>query len=250
MRLLLVEDDPMIGESVPQGLRQDGFAVDWARDGKDAELALSSERYALLLSVSGVFLGLWLTGTELNISAMMGMTMIVGIVTEIAIFHFAELEPAGTADPGELICAGRMRMRPIIMTSVIAILALLPLALGIGTGAAMQTPLAIAIISGLLIALPLVLIFLPALYLVLQKVFSGARGKVREEQPREARLPSPFPATPQLSVAGAFGAPDSFNEGVGGGRGWKSSTRGAERGSMEPMGSRTGGGRRGPGMAE
>jgi multidrug efflux pump subunit AcrB len=122
-----------------------------------------------LLSVSGVFLGLWLTGTELNISAMMGMTMIVGIVTEIAVFYFAELEPARTADPAELIHAGRMRMRPIVMTSVIAILALLPLALGIGTGAAMQTPLAIAIISGLLIALPLVLIVMPALYLVLHR---------------------------------------------------------------------------------
>ena len=66
-------------------------------------------------------------------------------------------------------------MRPIIMTSMIAILALLPLALGIGTGAAMQTPLAIAIISGLLIALPLVLIFLPALYLVLQRIFHGRK---------------------------------------------------------------------------
>lgn len=128
-----------------------------------------------LLSVSGVFLGLWLTGTELNISAMMGMTMVVGIVTEIAIFYFAELEPAGTGDPRELIHAGKMRMRPIIMTSVIAILALLPLALGIGTGAAMQSPLAIAIISGLLIALPLVLVFLPVLYLVFRRAFLGAK---------------------------------------------------------------------------
>ena len=49
MRLLLVEDDPMIGESVRLGLRQDGFAVDWARDGRDAELALDTEPYDLLL---------------------------------------------------------------------------------------------------------------------------------------------------------------------------------------------------------
>lgn len=49
MRLLLVEDDPMIGESVGQGLRQDGFAVDWARDGCAAELALESTAYDLLL---------------------------------------------------------------------------------------------------------------------------------------------------------------------------------------------------------
>ncbi len=49
MRVLLVEDDPMIGESVRQGLRQDGFAVDWVRDGEEAELALSDEAYAVVL---------------------------------------------------------------------------------------------------------------------------------------------------------------------------------------------------------
>ncbi len=49
MRLLLVEDDPMIGESVRQGLRQEGYAVDWVRDGKAAEAALASEDYAMML---------------------------------------------------------------------------------------------------------------------------------------------------------------------------------------------------------
>ena len=49
MRLLLVEDDTMIGESVRLGLRQDGFVIDWVQDGKAAELALSNEPYALLL---------------------------------------------------------------------------------------------------------------------------------------------------------------------------------------------------------
>jgi two-component system response regulator QseB len=49
MRLLLVEDDSMVGESLRQGLRQDGFAVDWVRDGEDAELALAGESYGLLL---------------------------------------------------------------------------------------------------------------------------------------------------------------------------------------------------------
>jgi len=49
MRLLLVEDDRMIGESVRKGLRQDGFAVDWVQDGRAAEIALDSEPYDLLL---------------------------------------------------------------------------------------------------------------------------------------------------------------------------------------------------------
>ena len=54
MRVLLVEDDTMIGESVRIGLRHDGFAVDWVQDGKAAEFALKSESYALLLLDLGV----------------------------------------------------------------------------------------------------------------------------------------------------------------------------------------------------
>ncbi len=101
--------------------------------------------------MAAVFIGLWLTGTELNISAMMGMTMIVGIVTEVAIFYFSEFQDARSEEEAHrrtLIAAGVNRMRPIAMTTFAAILALLPLALGIGQGSAMQQPLAIAIISG------------------------------------------------------------------------------------------------------
>ncbi|HJV65297.1 MAG TPA: efflux RND transporter permease subunit [Geomonas sp.] len=132
------------------------------------------ERFAIVLSIvvipllalCAVFVGLWVTGTELNISAMMGMTMIVGIVTEIAIFYFSEYqELAETMDPAAaLVQAGKNRMRPIVMTTVVAILTLLPLALAIGQGSAMQQPLAIAIISGLLVQVPLVLVIMPALY--------------------------------------------------------------------------------------
>ena len=117
-----------------------------------------------LLALSAVTLGLWLTGTELNISSMMGMTMIVGIATEVAIFYVSELVslPPGTDRAEAFVQAGVNRMRPIAMTTFAAILALLPLALGIGAGSAMQRPLAIAIISGLILQLPLVLIVLPA----------------------------------------------------------------------------------------
>ncbi len=120
-----------------------------------------------LLAVSAVFIGLWLTGIELNISAMMGMTMIVGIVTEVAIFYFSEyrdLREAGMPAREALSEAGRNRMRPIAMTTFAAILTLLPLALAIGQGSAMQQPLAVAIIAGLAVQLPLVLVVMPALY--------------------------------------------------------------------------------------
>jgi len=116
-----------------------------------------------LLALAAVFIGLFITGTEINISSMMGMTMIVGIVTEVAIFYVSEYStlPAELEKETALIQAGKNRMRPIVMTTVAAILALLPLALGIGQGSAMQKPLAIAIISGLVAQLPLVLIVLP-----------------------------------------------------------------------------------------
>ena len=124
-----------------------------------------------LLSLSAVFTGLWATGIELNISAMMGMTMIVGIVTEVAIFFFSEYFslPPDIDRSEALIEAGRNRMRPIGMTTLAAILTLLPLALAIGQGSAMQQPLAIAIISGLVLQLPLVLLVMPVLYSVLEK---------------------------------------------------------------------------------
>src|SRR5207244_10240424 len=118
-----------------------------------------------LLALSAVFVGLWLTGTEMNISSMMGMTMIVGIVTEVVIFYYSEYEELRRDEDQHtrLIMAGNNRMRPIAMTTLAAVFALLPLALGIGQGAAMQQPLAIAIVSGLVAQLPLVLVILPAL---------------------------------------------------------------------------------------
>lgn len=124
-----------------------------------------------LLASTAVFMGLWLTKTELNISSMMGLTMIVGIVTEVAIFYyseFQELSEAGAGDlESQLIQAGLNRMRPIAMTTVAAILALMPLAVGWSQGSAMQQPLAIAIIAGLTVQLPLALIVLPSILAIL-----------------------------------------------------------------------------------
>ncbi|MGH9933453.1 MAG: efflux RND transporter permease subunit, partial [Pyrinomonadaceae bacterium] len=117
-----------------------------------------------------VFVGLWVSGIELNISSMMGMTMIVGIVTEVAIFYFSEYqELSKTISPeAALIEAGKNRMRPIAMTTFAAILTLLPLAFAIGQGSTMQQPLAVAIIAGLTVQLPLVLLIMPVFYNLLR----------------------------------------------------------------------------------
>ncbi|GAA0724046.1 efflux RND transporter permease subunit [Dokdonella soli] len=124
-----------------------------------------------LLAIPAVFAGLWLTGIELNISAMMGMTMIVGIVTEVAIFYFSELEDAAADAPlhDALHEAGHHRTRPILMSTLAAILTLLPLALAIGRGSQMQQPLAVAIVSGMLVQVPLVLLVMPVLYSLLRR---------------------------------------------------------------------------------
>lgn len=124
-----------------------------------------------LLAMGAVFTGLWITGIELNISAMMGMTMIVGIVTEVAIFYFSELEevPSETPLHEALLMAAHHRMRPILMSTMAAILTLLPLALALGSGSQMQQPLAVAIIAGMLVQVPLVLLVMPVLYATLMR---------------------------------------------------------------------------------
>jgi CzcA family heavy metal efflux pump len=116
----------------------------------------------VLLSTCAVMIGLWVTGTELNISAMMGLTMVAGMITELAIFYLFELDPARSHDPKALVGAGLGRLRPILMSALIAILTLAPLALGLSRGAGLQQPLATAIIFGLTLGAPLVLLFLPA----------------------------------------------------------------------------------------
>jgi len=126
-----------------------------------------------LLAMACVFMGLWVTRTQLDISSLMGMVMIVGNVTEVAIFYYSEyvdLPREHASGRERLIEAGTHRMRAITMTTVAAILALMPLALGIGHGSAMLQPLAIAIIAGLIVQLPLVLILLPAMLSLLRAV--------------------------------------------------------------------------------
>ncbi|HWE74476.1 MAG TPA: efflux RND transporter permease subunit [Stellaceae bacterium] len=117
-----------------------------------------------LISTGGVFLGLWITGVELNITAMMGMVMIVGIATEMAIFLASEYQALAATKPVSeaLREAALNRLRPITMSTIAMILALAPLGAAIsGSGDQMLQPLAIAIIAGIIVQLPLVLVAMP-----------------------------------------------------------------------------------------
>ncbi|WP_257539607.1 efflux RND transporter permease subunit [Sphingobium sp. CFD-1] len=125
---------------------------------------------AVLLVVGGALFGLWLTGTELNVSALMGLTMVVGMVTELVVFFLAEIDRSKKTSLAEFRDAASKRLRPILMSAFIAMLTLAPLALGLSRGAGLQQPLAIAIIFGLMAAMPIIMLFMPAaLHLVQDK---------------------------------------------------------------------------------
>jgi len=115
--------------------------------------------------ISGSYLALYLTHTALNVGSYTGLIMIVGIIGENAIFTFLQFRDslANLSVDDAIIYAISTRLRPKLMTALGAIIALLPLALGIGTGAQLHQPLAIAVIGGFVIALPLLLIVLPSL---------------------------------------------------------------------------------------
>ncbi len=118
-----------------------------------------------LMSTAGVFTALWLAHVDLNITALMGMTMIIGIGAEMSIFFVSEYQELSHHLPPReaLRQASRDRLRPITMTTLAAMLTLAPLAFAIGQGSAIQQPLAIAIIGGLFLQFPLVLLAMPAL---------------------------------------------------------------------------------------
>ena len=119
-----------------------------------------------VLGIAGSYLLLFITGTPLNVGSYTGIIMIVGIIAENAIFTFLQFRETFklTRNVNEsLIYSISTRLRPKLMTALGAILALLPLAIGIGTGSELHQPLAIAVIGGFLIALPLLLIVLPSL---------------------------------------------------------------------------------------
>ena len=118
-----------------------------------------------ILGMSGCLWALYVTGTPLNVGSYTGIIMIIGIIAENAIFTVQqflwELKKSHSAEHA-INYAISTRIRPKLMTAVSAILALTPLALGIGLGAQMQQPLAIAVIGGFFMAMPMLLFVLPA----------------------------------------------------------------------------------------
>jgi multidrug efflux pump subunit AcrB len=127
-----------------------------------------------VLALAGVLLALFITRTTLNVVSLMGMIMVVGIVAKNGILMLDAVEEnlSRTDDLTEaLLLSGRRRFRPVLMTSLAAILGMLPLALALGSGAELLQPLAIAVIGGLAFALLLSLVLTPTVYAILSTSF-------------------------------------------------------------------------------
>jgi multidrug efflux pump subunit AcrB len=125
-----------------------------------------------ILALSGVLVALLITKTTLNVVSYMGMIMVVGIVAKNGILMLDAVEDhlaSGDSLRDALLRSGRRRFRPVLMTSLAAMLGMLPLALAIGQGAEMLQALAIAVIGGLMGALVLSLVVTPTVYAMLRR---------------------------------------------------------------------------------
>ena len=142
--------------------------------------------------VMGVMLTLWITGTTLNVMSLMGVVMMVGVVTSdsILIVEFVrQLRSEGMPVREALANGCRVRMRPIMMTTLATLIGLMPMALALGAGSEAYAPLARAIIGGLAVSAVLTMLIVPAVYLLVyerKEKTAPPADAVLEEQPAEA----------------------------------------------------------------
>jgi HAE1 family hydrophobic/amphiphilic exporter-1 len=170
--------------------------------------------FSLPVATVGAFGGLWLTGYSLNLMSLLGIILLAGIVTKNAIllidFTNELRRKEGYGRKEALIEAGRLRLRPILMTSVALVFAMLPVLLGRGAGSEVRAPLAAVVIGGNITSTLLTLILVPVVYnffdggsslvaSVLRRLLGGETG---QDEAGVDRAPAPRPAPqPQPGAA-------------------------------------------------
>jgi multidrug efflux pump len=140
---------------------------------------------AVPLAVTGALTALWLTGSTLNVYSQIGMILLIGLVSKNSILlvtYANDLRQQGHDALSAMREAGRIRLRPILMTSVAAVFGVLPIALGLGAGAGSRRPLGYSIIGGLVVSTLLTLYLVPAVFVVLERL--------RERRASLATLPA------------------------------------------------------------
>ena len=139
--------------------------------------------FSVPLAAIGVVLALKLTGTSFSLQAYIGVIMLAGIVVSNAILLVDYTNVLRRRDGIPLReaveTAGRVRLRPILMTSLATMLGLVPMALGIGEGAELQAPLARVVIGGLLASTMITLVFVPTVYTIFEEGWKGLRPGVK-----------------------------------------------------------------------
>jgi multidrug efflux pump subunit AcrB len=118
------------------------------------------------LGLTGAVLMLTLTGVPFNVSSFMGVILLVGLIVKNGILLLdagVRSRREGMSQEEALVQAGRLRLRPILMTTLCTLVGLLPLALGLGSGAELQRPLALAVIGGLAVSTAVTLLVLPTM---------------------------------------------------------------------------------------
>jgi HAE1 family hydrophobic/amphiphilic exporter-1 len=128
--------------------------------------------FSIPLAAVGVALALWLSDIRISVIVFIGLIMLAGIVVNNAIV-LVDLINQLRADGMERISAireaARLRLRPIMMTTLTTVLGLLPMALGLGEGSEMRTPMAVTVIGGLLTSTLLTLVVVPVMYSLLDR---------------------------------------------------------------------------------
>ena len=135
---------------------------------------------AVPLAVTGALLTLYLAGQTLNLFSQIGMVLLIGIVTKnsILLVEYAnQLKARGMSTLDAVLESGRVRLRPILMTSVATIIALMPIALGLGAGSQSRRPLGYAIVGGLVFSTALTLYLVPVAYVLLDGLAARLRFK-------------------------------------------------------------------------
>ena len=137
------------------------------------------------LAAVGAIWAFFILGTSLNIMAFIGIIMLAGIAVNdsiILVDAINQFKNKGIPLKDSIIRAGENRIRPIIMTSITTILALLPLTIGIGESASLRSPMAIAVIGGLITSTILTLIVIPCVYYVFENLKNFIFGKDNQEE--------------------------------------------------------------------
>jgi HAE1 family hydrophobic/amphiphilic exporter-1 len=149
--------------------------------------------FSVPVALVGVVPTLLLTGTTLNVQSIMGMVMLIGIVVNnaIVLVDYLNLKRRDEGLPirQAAIEAARLRLRPILMTTLTTVLGLLPLALGIGVGANLQAALARVVIGGLVASTLITLILIPTVYVGANAGLERIRGLAGARREKESRIP-------------------------------------------------------------